>query len=1351
MKMTVKCLGIVAFAAMLVFAFFGCEEPKEATPPPPSDIVINIASIQGVTIPVKGGIPVTSIAENEQYSGTVTWNGNPVTFTASAEYTATITLTVKKGFTLQGVTANFFKVNGAMSVSNAANSGVITAKFPSTDATVVTMADIQGVTVPVNGEIPVTAIAENEQYSGTVAWSPTVIGAFAAITEYTATINLTPKAGYTLNGVSANFFTINGATSVGNNAGSGAITAKFPVTAPTGIHSVSISIDAPVKNETPSITAETSGSVESGINFSIGTVSWLPPGTSLFLGGTVYTAVVTLTANSGYTFTGLTSASINGQNAAVSNNTGSAVTLSHTFPATNIKTVSDITVKTQPTKLVYTHGDTLDLAGLVVTMTYDDTTAEDVTAERLADKNITTIPVDGDNLIYLTHNGHPVNIKYGSLTCNTDNLTVKRATPTADDFYINGTGSFTYDGSTRAITVTHKEGKTNGSINVKYNGSTTAPSNAGTYTVTFDVVAAGDYDTVSGLSAGTLTIEKAAPIADDFIVSGIGSFYYDGSPKIVTITPKLGKSDGVIKVYYEGTGSTTYTKGTTAPSAVGTYTVTFDVASATNFNAAYGFLVGHLTIIENATPTVDDFDINGIGPFYYDGSPKTVTIEAKNDKSTGTVKVYYEGTGSTTYTKNMTAPLAIGTYTVTFDVAATTGFNDVSGLSAGFLAINPFTSIAALQTYLQGKSTNTAATPYIVALSVNDISGIRTALTATNVSNKYVNIDLSGSTFTSIGNNAFNNCTSLAGVIIPNSVTSMEINAFYNCTSLADVIIPDSVTSIGERAFYGCTSLASVTIGKSFSLIGGEYTFYNCTSLTAINVDPYNTAYSSEDGILYNKDKTTLIKYPAGKTTITFTIPDSVTSIGGYAFEGCSRLTSITIPNSVTSINGSAFSGCTNLCNIEIGTDKITFDVSYNLGGIFSAENLVVTFLEGVTSIGSYAFSNCSRLTCVTIPSSVKSIGWYAFNKCTSLTGVTIPDSVTSIGRYAFYGCSSLIGINIGNSVSVIGEYAFYSCYNLTNVIIPDSVTGIDDHAFEYCRLTSVTIGNSLKYIGPFTFAHNSFTSVTIPNSVTYIYSCAFSECTNLTSVTIPNSVTVIREGAFKDCNLTNVTIPDSVTQIGYTYYSSTVHNPGAFEGCTSLTSIIIPDSVTTLGNYTFDGCSSLTSVIIGNGISNIYKSTFSSCPSLTSITIGNNAAIEDIENLPNSLTAINVNSNNNYYSSDQGILYSKDKTTLLKYPAGKTGVSFTIPNSVKSIGNGAFKYCNLTSITIPDSVTRIEQSAFFNCSSLTSVKFEGTITSSNFESNAFSQLGDLRDKYLAGGKGTYTKASGGTVWTKQP
>ena len=347
---------------------------------------------------------------------------------------------------------------------------------------------------------------------------------------------------------------------------------------------------------------------------------------------------------------------------------------------------------------------------------------------------------------------------------------------------------------------------------------------------------------------------------------------------------------------------------------------------------------------------------------------------------------------------------------------------------------------------------------------------------------------------TTIGNEAFLNCSSLTSVTIPNSVTTIGLRAFDGCRSLTSVTIPNSVTTIRECAFDSCYSLTSVKIGNSVTTIG-DCAFRYCNSLTSV------------------------------------TIPNSVTTIGVGAFDGCRSLTSVTIPNSVTTIGVGAFDGCRSLTSIDVASgnlnysskDGVLFDknkstlIQYPIGN----KRTEYTIPNSVTTIGSYAFDDCSNLTSVTIPNSVTTIGSYAFDDCSNLTSVTIPNSVTTIGKYAFSDCSGLTSVTIGNSVTTIGGHAFSGCSGLTSVTIPNSVTTIGEYAFEFCSgLTSVTIPNSVTTIGESAFSGcSSLTSVTIPNSVTTIGKYAFIYCRSLTSVTIPNSVTTIGDYAFYSCS----------------------------------------------------------------------------------------------------------------------------------------------------------------------------------------------------------------------------------------
>ena len=409
----------------------------------------------------------------------------------------------------------------------------------------------------------------------------------------------------------------------------------------------------------------------------------------------------------------------------------------------------------------------------------------------------------------------------------------------------------------------------------------------------------------------------------------------------------------------------------------------------------------------------------------------------------------------------------------------------------------------------------------------------------------------SGKTYsvTSIGYEAFRNCSGLTSVTIPNSVTEIGQEAFYDCSGLTSVTIPNSVTSIGGSAFYDCSRLTWVTIPNSVTAIGHK-AFQRCTGLTSV------------------------------------TIPNSVTYIGYEAFSDCSSLTSVTIPNSVTSIGSGAFYDTLFYNNQPDGVVYLG-RVLYKYKGSMP-QNTSISIKEGTVSISPSAFSGCSSLTSVTIPNSVTSIGNYAFQRCSRLTWVTIPNSVTEIGSGAFRGCSGLTSLTIPNSVTYIGEEAFSGCRGLEQILVDSGNSNYDSR--DNCNAIIEKSTNTLIA---------GCKNTIIPNSVTWIGDYAFSGCTGLTSVTIPNSVTSIGYEAFNYCRgLTSVTIPNSVTSIG----------DYAFDGCSGLSTIEYDSNNYCNFSYIRDGLENKIRFIYGNSVTTA-NTQFLHDLQPVSVTIGTNVS----------------------------------------------------------------------------------------------------------------------------------------------
>lgn len=302
---------------------------------------------------------------------------------------------------------------------------------------------------------------------------------------------------------------------------------------------------------------------------------------------------------------------------------------------------------------------------------------------------------------------------------------------------------------------------------------------------------------------------------------------------------------------------------------------------------------------------------------------------------------------------------------------------------------------------------------------------------------------------------------SIQTVIIEDGVTSIYNTAFADFSNLQSVTIGNSVKRIGWAAFYNST-LPSLTIPASVTEIEGEV-FRSCTKLTAITVDEANPQYKSLDGVLLSKDGKKLVCCPAGKTG-SYTIPDTVTEIGDYAFYYCFTLTGVTIPDGVTSIGTSAFEGCQELVSMTIPDSVTSIGERAFLECIRMAD---LKLSNSLTKIEGGTFFACHALTSVTIPDSVTEIGWKAFSSCSSLLSITIPDSVTSFDHNVFASCSKLQSLTLPDSVTSIGASLCACCPSLERVIIGNGLTEISSRAFQSCTgLKTVTIGSAVKYIG---------------------------------------------------------------------------------------------------------------------------------------------------------------------------------------------------------------------------------------------------------------------------------------------
>ena len=563
----------------------------------------------------------------------------------------------------------------------------------------------------------------------------------------------------------------------------------------------------------------------------------------------------------------------------------------------------------------------------------------------------------------------------------------------------------------------------------------------------------------------------------------------------------------------------------------------------------------------------------------------------------------------------------------------------------------------------------------------------------------------------SIGNQAFYSCTALTSVSLPDSLKTVGSNVFQNCLKLTSIEIPDSVTTLGGNTFKNCTSLISATLGRNVkSIVTGI--FYNCTSLESINI-PENVVYFGAYDAFYNCSGLKTVTVSEGNAvfhskdncvieTATNTlmlgcknsiIPDYVTSIRGYAFYGCTSITSITIPDSVASIGSFAFKDCTALSKVYHYCNITKDDITIKEGNEIIV-NAVWELIHNFDNSGECENCDAHRSLKYTVSNgeaTVTGIGG-AFGTNLSIPATIGGYPVTGIGADAFKNCSELKSLSLPESIVTIDSYAFKGCSNLETVTVDEK--NAKYHSKDNCLIETETntlvLGGSnavipdyVKIIGSASFdGRENITEIVIPDGVEKIEGFAFTSCKNLTRINIPDGVKSLGTGALWGCSaLAEITLPDSLTNI----------DGNAFYKCSSLTEITIPDGVTEIKACAFEECTALERVTIGNGVTVIDDSAFERCTSLSDVRLGSS-----VESLLNSA----------FYGC----------TAL---------INITLPDSLKLI-NAAFNGCtNLKTVTIGRGLSEVKGYSFNNCKSLEkvcypcdknikSISIDSTISSKN-------------------------------------
>lgn len=613
-----------------------------------------------------------------------------------------------------------------------------------------------------------------------------------------------------------------------------------------------------------------------------------------------------------------------------------------------------------------------------------------------------------------------------------------------------------------------------------------------------------------------------------------------------------------------------------------------------------------------------------------------------------------------------------------------------------------------------------------------------------------------GTNCTAIGFYAFAGCPNLKSVTIEN-VSQIDRYQFDSCKNIEELTFGDGVRDIGEYAFSDSsassanTHLRVLKFGNNVENIG-EHAFGYCGS------DP-SASYMN------------------------VVIPPSVKSIGYWAFAYMYNVTNLVIQG-VQKVNFYQFMEMTNLVSLAFGPDVQEIEDGFQMSYFYNLKRVCFESND-MKRIGNGAFKSssssgdyhCKKLEEVILPPSLESIGDCAFEYCSALKDVhvrgssyTIPKSVKDIGSDVFYSCASITNVVLEPGLTVLGQSMFSRCTGIKEIVIPESIETIGDSAFSSCSsLSRIELEEGLQILGEYMFSSTAISEIFVPKSITQMGGSCFSGCKNLKDIFLEEGLPLVGASMFNACTLLQkVSIPSSVKQIGPNAYSgctglTTVNlsegldfiDQSAFKGCVGLRAMSFPESLNAIGNSAFSGCTSLSTISFPSGVSEVGVGAFSGCSvksmlfnnangefldqfskeSLRTLFLGKSAdgitggLLSDCSALETIMTAA---ANRNYSVDDCGVLFDKGKTKLIKYPCAASHQSYTAPETVKSVDDGAFAFASaLQDIDFPASLTTVGESAFDWCLGLGSVSFPATLRT--IGTGAFTTCPSLEDLYFEG------------------